>query len=74
MRSSVTYLGNKTDADGLHTLPERVKAVKEAPTPRFATELKSYLGMLLYCSKSMPNLSTVLHALYTLLHKNVVWH
>ena len=71
MQSSVTYLGHKIDADGLHILPERVRAVKEAPTLRSVTELKSYLGML--HSKFMPNLSTVLHALYTLLRKNVVW-
>ena len=35
---SVTYLGNRIDAEGLH--PER-KAIKDAPEPRNVTELKS---------------------------------
>ena len=78
MKSSVTYLGHRIDANGLHPLPDRVRAVKEAPTPTSATptsvsKLKSYLGMLTYYSKSLPNLSTLLHPLYQLLRKDVDW-
>ena len=74
MRPSVTYLGHKIDSEGLHTLPERVRAVEEAPAPKSVSGLKSYLGMLTYYSKFLPNLSTTLHALYTLLRKDVHWN
>ena len=33
MKPSVTYLGHRIDANGLHPLPERVGAIKEAPIP-----------------------------------------
>ena len=31
--SSVTYLGHKIDAEGLHLLPDKVQAIQEAPSP-----------------------------------------
>ena len=53
---SVVYLRHKIDAQGLHPVGEKVKAVKKAPTPRNVTELKSYLGLLLYIILSfLPN-------------------
>ena len=57
---SVTYLGHRIDAQGLHLVEEKVKAVQGVPTPKNVTELKSYLGMLSYYSKFLPNLSTEL--------------
>ncbi len=44
MALSVVYLGYLIDADGLHPIPDKVKAKLEAPEPTNATELKSYLG------------------------------
>ena len=41
--SSVSYLGYKLDEDGLHPLPEKVKAIQDAPTPKSVSELKSYI-------------------------------
>jgi len=64
MAPAVTYLGHKTDAQGLHPMPEKVKAMQEAPKPHNVTELKSYLGLLSYYSKFLPNQSTVLAPLH----------
>ena len=30
---SVAYLGHKIDAEGLHPLPDKVKAIQDAPSP-----------------------------------------
>ena len=73
MKSSVTFLGHRVDADGLHPLAEKVEAVVKAPTPRNLKELKSFLGLLLYYSKFLPNLSSVLAPLYRLLRKDARW-
>ena len=73
MKSSVTFLGHRVDADGLHPLAEKVEAVVKASTPRNLKELKSFLGLLLYYSKFLPNLSSVLAPLYHLLHKDALW-
>ena len=60
MKSSVTDLGHRIDADGLHPLPDRVRVIKEAPIPNSVSQLKSYLGMLTYFTKFLPYLSTLL--------------
>ena len=70
---SVSYLGYKIDGEGLHPLPEKVKAIQDAPTPKNVTELKSYLGLLTYYGKFLPNLSTHLAPLYQLLRHNTTW-
>ena len=60
MAPSVSYLGYKIDAEGLHPLPDKLQAVKAAPTPRNISELKSYLGLLTYYGKFPPaTVSTV---------------
>ena len=63
---SLVLLGHKIDAQGLHPLPEKVKVIKDAPKLRNASELKSYLRILSYYSKFLPNLSTLLADLYEL--------
>ena len=71
MKSSVTYLGHQIDEDGLHPLQDRVTAIREAPTPTSVSTLKSYLGILSYYSKFLPNISGHLQPLYKLLRKDV---
>ena len=70
MVQSVSYLGHLIDQFGLH----QVKAVKEAPCPKNVSELKSYLGLLTYYSKFLPNMAEVLVPLYKLLCKDIQWH
>lgn len=44
----VDYLGYRIDAEGLHPLEDKVKAIMEAPEPQDVSELRSYLGLLNY--------------------------
>ena len=69
----VEYLGHQISQKGLHPTKEKVRAIVEAPAPKNITQLKSFLGMLNYYSKFLPNLSTLLAPLYKLLHKNMSW-
>ena len=69
----VYYLGYRITAEGIHPLPSKVKAIKEAPVPSNVTELKAYLGLLTYYSKFLPNLSTTFAPLYSLLRKHSPW-
>ena len=73
MSPSVTYLGYKIDAEGLHPLPEKIEAIVEAPSPTNVTQLKSYLGLLSYYSRFLPNLTFTLSPLYRLPRQNVKW-
>ena len=72
-RSSVTYLGHVIDGNGLHPTEEKLKAVKDAPRPKDVTDLKSFLGLLMFYSRFLPNHSTVLAPLNRLLKKDVEW-
>ena len=71
--SSVEYLGHVIDKDGLRPSPSKVEAIQAAPEPKDTTELKSFLGLLNYYSKFLPNLAVVLSPLYRLLHKKIKW-
>ena len=73
MKASVTFLGHRVDVDGIHPLSEKVEAVVKAPTPQNLKEFKSFLGLLSYYSKFLPNLSSVLAPLYCLLRKDAHW-
>ena len=73
LAKSVVYLGHTIDADGLHPTPDKLQAVQDAPQPTNVSELKSYIGILSYYGKFLPNLATTLAPLYTLLHKDVPW-
>ena len=55
------------------TPPKTGKAIAKAPAPSSVQELRSYLGILTYYGKFLPNLSTTLHPLYELLKKDVPW-
>ena len=59
----VEYLGHQVDADGLHTLPSKVDAIVQAPAPESEQQLRSFLGLLNYYSKFIPNLATMVHPL-----------
>eukprot|EP00731_Ephydatia_muelleri_P001600 Em0001g1600a len=70
---SVDFLGHRIDAEGIHPLPSKVEAMVKAPAPRNITELKSFLGMVNYYAKFLPNVSTHLFPLYALLKKEHGW-
>ena len=48
-------------------------AIQEAPAPKTPTKLRSFLGMLNFYGKFIPNLSSILDPLHSLLRKDVVW-
>ena len=73
MAKEVEYLGHKVNADGIHPTSDKIKAIQDAPKPHNVTELKSFLGLLSYYSKFLPNMSTTLFPLYELLQKNRRW-
>lgn len=53
----VEYLGHIIDESGLHPTEEKVKAIQEAPAPKNLAELRSFLGIINYYSRFLPNLS-----------------
>ena len=70
---SISYLGHKIDAEGLHPLSDKIKAITNASVPKTVTELKAFLGLMNYYGKFIPNIATILHPLYQLLNSSVPW-
>ena len=64
---SVEYLGYKITEKGLQPTAEKVEAVQSAPAPQDISQLKSFIGLVNYYGKFLPDLSTVLSPLYRLL-------
>ena len=56
LQSKVEYLGHGIDEQGIHPLPEKVEAIRNAPVPRDVSQLKSYLGLLNYYAKVTPRI------------------
>ena len=73
MKTSVQYLGHRIDADGLHATEAKLEAIINAPTPRNVPELRSFLELLNYYGRFIPNLSSLIHPLNKLLRHGVLW-
>lgn len=72
-QDSVEFLGHKIDAEGIHATPDKLRAIVDAPSPQNATELRSFLGLLNYYGKFIPQAATILHPLNALLCKDAKW-
>ena len=73
MMPSVEYLGHQISAQGLQPTEDKVHAIKAAPVPTDATQLRSFVGLVNFYGKFLPNLSSVLAPLYALLQKGSKW-
>ena len=75
MLPEVEYLGHSISAMGHHPLASKVRAIVDAPTPSNISQLKSFLGMLSYYGRFLPDLATILAPLYALLQstRNSSW-
>ena len=70
MASEATYLGFRINKNGVNPLPEKVTDLLKAETPKNTTQLKSFLGMLNYYHRHLPNLAHILEPLHQVLRKN----
>ena len=73
MRPSVEYLGYVVDAKGLHPMPSKVTAITMAPRPTSVKEVRSFLGLVGYYRKFIPNMSTIAQSLNQLLEQGRRW-
>lgn len=72
-KTGLTYLGYKITDKGISTCESLTNAIKNAPIPNSVTTLKSFLGLINYYAKFVPNLSAILYPLYALLKKDSKW-
>ncbi|XP_063366282.1 uncharacterized protein K02A2.6-like [Cydia amplana] len=70
-QKSVNYLGHVISKDGVQTCPDKITAIANTPAPTSVTELRAFIGLIVYYSKCVANVSTILAPLYMLLRAGV---
>ena len=73
MLPAVEYLGHVISEEGLKPTADKVRALVEAPVPKDVSQLQSFLGLVNYYAKFLPNLSSALAPLNQLLQKSRKW-
>jgi hypothetical protein len=53
--------------------PDNVSSIVNYPAPRNVRELNSFLGLVSWCWKYVPNFSDIITSLTGLLNKNQTW-
>jgi hypothetical protein len=67
--SQVTFFEYTISANGIRPTDETVTAIRNAPKPSSASEVRSFLGLVNCCSRFIPNFSTIAAPLRQLTHK-----
>ena len=70
---NVTYIWHYLDADSIHCTKDKLEAIMNMRAPENVTELRSFLGLITYYQKFIPNLSSMFQPLHELLQKDVTW-
>jgi transposase InsO family protein len=71
--TEVEYLGFRISSKGIHPTVPKVQAIHSAKAPTCVSELRSFVGLVNYYSRFLPNLAHHMSPLYGLLKKDVSW-
>lgn len=74
MKKKIHYLGHCISARGIETTPEKVQAIMAIPEPTTVQELQSFMGLVNFYAKFIPDLSTVAAPIYNLTKDDVEWN
>ena len=72
-KDSIQFCGHRLDREGIHKTQDKIEAVTRTPSPQNVSQLRSFLGLINYYNRFLPNLSTQLAPLYHLLKKGQKW-
>ncbi|UYV70945.1 hypothetical protein LAZ67_8001196, partial [Cordylochernes scorpioides] len=70
---TITVLGHEVSGDGIRPDPEKIRAVRDFPTPKSLKEVRSFLGLSSYYRRFIPNYSQLAQPLNELLKKDSIF-
>ena len=73
VKPTVEYMAFVVNRDGIHPSPRKVQAIREVQVPENHTELKSFLGIVNYYRRFIPDNATLAHPLNGLFAENIPW-
>lgn len=59
LKPEIEFLGHLVSKDGIKPNPDKVKAISEMPPPKDLKQIESFLGMIQYYAKFVPQLSAL---------------
>ncbi|KXJ76650.1 hypothetical protein RP20_CCG009280 [Aedes albopictus] len=69
--SSLDFLGHTISSDGIKPSDSKIKALQQFRPPTTAEEVRSFLGLVTYVGRFLPNLATITAPLRELTHSGV---
>ena len=69
----ISFMGHRITKNGLHSDPDKVKAITEMKAPTNIDELRRFIGMVNYLAKFLPNLCNAMQPLANLNKKDTPW-
>ena len=73
LKDEITYMGHKLSANGISPDKTKINTITALNAPQNVKELRSFLGMITYCAKFIPNFATITEPLRQLLKKGIPW-
>ena len=70
-KTEIEFFGLKFTTEGIALTDEKIRALKEASLPKTQSELRSFLGLASYCSRSIPNFASISHLLWRMTRKKI---
>ena len=74
LRKSLKFLGHVVDREGIHTMDDKIEAIKHFPTPKSVENVRSFLGLSGYYRCFVKNFSSIASPLNSLLKKDTPFH
>ena len=57
--TKLTFFGHELTSNGINPSEEKVTAIKDARPPKDASEVRSFMGLVQYSAKFMPDLASI---------------
>ena len=71
--NEIICIGFLIDKNGIRVNPRKIDPIINMPQPTNVKQLQSFLGVVNYYSKFIPNMADIAKHLYKLIEKNAIW-
>ena len=74
LKAKIAFLGHQVDHAGIHTMDDKVRAIKHYPRPTGVDKVRSFLGLCGYYRPFVPEFARIASLLTKLTRKEVPFH